>query len=224
MKGITIAISLLIASVAAVNDADPTANNHADAFTEQFTDLPKNQPQRRIQSGPNAGKRMATWKKAHNNMRKKYHVEYGGEFTPMKWNMALKRDAERWAKQLVRDCNNRLPGDTYNPNEYGVNSAMKTGSRGFQNPNMVMKSWENKLQFGYPRNQAMTQVLWAKTGYVGCADASSSVGADKTCTASVCYYAKPGNCAFKRFGGNWTEAVLYGPACNTACPSNMNEC
>jgi hypothetical protein len=233
MKVITVVISLLIASAAAVEGPDNAAAAITDHVEPMITepmdelDLPtasSNQPSRRIQNGPNAGKRMATWRKVHNDARKKYHVAYGGSFTPIKFNMALKRDAESWAQQLVTDCVNRLPSADYNPNGHGVNSAMKTGSRGFQNPKMVMKTWENKLQYGYPKNGAMTQVLWSKTGHVGCADASSAVGAEKTCTASVCFYAKAGNCAFKKFGGNWTEAVLYGPACSTACPDNLDTC
>lgn len=231
MKSITVAISLLVASAAAINKRTDhvaaTGLDHVGVVeeTNEF-DLPvvTEQSQRRIQNGPNAGKRMATWRKAHNDMRRKYHVQYGGEFTPVKWNMSLKRDAEAWAKELVKNCNNRVPDKEFNENGHGVNSAMKTGSRGFQNPVMVMKTWENKEPRGYPKNGVFTQVLWSSTKYVGCADASSKVGADKTCTASVCFYAKAGNCAFKRYGGNWTQAVLYAPACSTACPSNLDEC
>ncbi|KAL7506370.1 hypothetical protein ACHAXN_003672 [Cyclotella atomus] len=233
MKSITAAISILILSVAAVEQPDRAAAaiDHVESITE-INDLHHHLPttssssNRRIQSGPNAGKRMAAWRKVHNDARKKYHVEYGGSFTPIKFNMALKRDAEAWAKELVKDCNNRLPSSEFNEDGHGVNSAMRTGSRGFQSPNAVMKMWENKLKDGYPKNGAMTQVLWSKTGHVGCADASSAIGAEKTCTASVCFYAKAGNCAFGRFGGkgNWTQAVLYGPACSTACPSNLETC
>lgn len=214
MKAITIILSLLLIAASAIHD-------HVDQDLE--LDDPSSTQTRRIQNGPNAGKRMANWRKSHNQMRRKYHTLYGGTFAPIKWNMALKRDAEKWAKQLVKDCSNRLPDATYNPNNYGVNSAMKSGSRSFQNPVKVMQSWENKLKFSYPKNSVMTQVLWSATKYVGCADASSRKDNDKTCTASVCFYAKAGNCAFKRFD-NWTEAVLYGPACGNACPSNLETC
>jgi len=218
MKGITMAMTLLVASVGAVSHAD-----NIEPLTELDNDLNPH-PQRRVQKGPNARKRMATWRKAHNRMRKKYHVEYGGEYTPIKWNMSLKREAEAWANQLVKDCSNRSPGNAFNPNDFGVSSAMKSGTRGFQNPMKVMQMWEKKLPLGYPSNRVMTQVLWTKTEYLGCADASSAVGADKTCTVSVCYYGKAGNCALNRFGGNWTEAVLYGPACSLNCPTNLETC
>jgi hypothetical protein len=225
MKSITVAISLLVASVVAVNDKAAAAGLDAIAESDG-PDIIEKSNLRRLQSGSKDSQQMAKWKKAHNDMRKKYHVDFGGEFTAINWNMKLKNEAEAWAKQLVKNCVNRLPDDDYNENGYGVNSAMKMGLRDFQDPNAVMNMWENKLKLGYPKNQEMTQVLWSATRYVGCADASSGAGAKKTCSASVCYYAKPGNCAFSRFGGNknWTQAVLYGPGCSTACPTNLETC
>ena len=219
MKAITIILSLLLIATSAIHD---DANSQL-SIEQLHEDNGPTSSRRRIQNGPNAGKRMANWRKSHNQMRRKYHALYNGTYTPIKFNMALKNDAEQWAKQLVKNCVNALPDSTYNPNNYGVNSAMKSGSRSFQNPFTVMKSWENKLKLGYPKNSVMTQVLWSATKYVGCADASSKLNSEKKCTASVCFYAKAGNCAFGRFE-NWTEAVLYGPACGTACPGNLETC
>lgn len=227
---IHLALSLLIASLAAADERVSSSLNSAapaNLVQDEYGPDDEKTNLRHLQSGPNAGKRMTTWRKVHNNMRKKYHVEYGGEFTPIKWNMELKREAEIWANELVKTCVNKLPGATQNPNYYGVNSAMESGSRAFRSPVAVMKMWERKLPLGYPDNSVATQVLWSKTQYVGCADASSPVGADtKKCTASVCFYAKAGNCAFGRFGGtgNWTQAVLNGPACSSACPSTVDDC
>jgi hypothetical protein len=230
MKTITFALALLVASVAAtehqvssINNAEADEAQDLDEYDSADTEKSN---LRRLQNGPNAAKRMAAWKKAHNDMRKKYHEEFGGEFVPINWNMELKQEAEAWAKQLVTNCVNRAPGSTMNPNNYGVNSAMRSGQTAFQNPVNVMEVWEKKLPLGYPANSVMTQVLWAKTGLVGCADASSSSTAEKKCAASVCFYSKAGNCAFGRFGGNgnWTQAVMNGPACSTICPSNVEEC
>ncbi|KAL3788132.1 hypothetical protein HJC23_005470 [Cyclotella cryptica] len=219
MKTITFAISLLLVSVVAVSEKQDHATVKASNTINHHE-----QSGRRAQNGPNAGKRMATWRKAHNDMRRKYHVEFGGTFKSVKWNMELKNHAEKWAKEIVKTCVNRTPKSGQNPNDYGVNSAVKTGTRGFQNPITVMKTWEKKLPLGYPKNSVMTQVLWRNTGYVGCADASSAVGAEKTCTAAVCVYAKAGNCAMKRFGFNWTQAVIEGPACSATCPPNLEVC
>ncbi|KAL7516291.1 hypothetical protein ACHAWX_001321 [Stephanocyclus meneghinianus] len=231
MKIITVALSLLLASTAVGNEQKVSSLNHvqteADIDFLEFDVADTEEPNRlgrSLQNGPNAGKRMATWKKAHNDMRRKYHELYGGEFVPLTWNMELKNDAETWAKQLVKTCANKSPGAGENPNDYGVNSAMRSGQRNFQSPITIMNMWEKKLTLGYPKNSVMTQVLWSKTEYVGCADASSAVGAAKTCTAAVCFYAKAGNCGLGRFDGNWTQAVIGGPACSTTCPSNIVDC
>lgn len=223
MKAISIALSLLIASFAVANEASSIDNVESIIAEDELEFAEEKTNLRRLQSGPNAAKRMATWKKVHNDMRKKYHVQYGGEFVPIKWNMELKNEAEAWAKELVSNCVNRLPGSTKNPNNYGVNSAMNSKSSIFRSPVAIMKMWENKLPLGYPANSVMTQVLWAKTEYVGCADAASPGSSANKCSASVCFYAKAGNCAFKRFGGtgNWTQAVINGPACTNVCPSTV---
>jgi hypothetical protein len=233
MKAVTVALSLVLATLASsefatLNSANPDADLIVDILPEeeeQDHSSSNNLRSRYLQSGPNAAKRMATWRKVHNQARKKYQVQYGGTFTPLKWNMELHDQAELWAQQLVTDCVNRLPGSSKNPNNYGVNAAMNSKSTVFRSPYAVMKNWENKLQYGYPTNSVMTQVLWTKTAYLGCADAASdaSAGGEK-CSASVCFYAKAGNCAFGRFGGtgNWTQAVISGPACSTECPSTVD--
>lgn len=234
MKAIIVALSLLFASAVAINEHQDGAidtqinsiNNHAYADPQVEVDLDTDEFQepdlhnRRAQNGPNAGKRMATWRRVHNEPRRKYHVKYGGEFQSIKFNMQLKKEAEVFAKKLVSNCVNRAPKAGENPHNYGVNSAMRMGTRAFQSPVAIMKSWERKLPLGYPKNGVMTQVLWAKTQYVGCADASSPLKSDKTCTASVCFYSKAGNCAFGRFD-NYTQAVINGPACSTECPPNI---
>ncbi|KAL3788131.1 hypothetical protein HJC23_005469 [Cyclotella cryptica] len=231
MKFITAVLSLLLASAAATNEQKVSSLNHVQSEAlidvDELDDVDTEEPNRlgrSLQNGPNAAKRMATWKQAHNDMRKKYQEAYGGEFAPLKWNMELKLEAENWAKELVTTCTNKSPGAGENPNDYGVNSAMRSGQRNFQNPVAIMNMWEKKLPLGYPKNSVMTQVLWSKTEYVGCADASSALGAAKSCTAAVCFYAKAGNCGLGRFDGNWTQAVIAGPACSTACPSNIVEC
>ncbi|KAL7506332.1 hypothetical protein ACHAXN_003596 [Cyclotella atomus] len=226
MKSITVALSLLLATLASsefttLNSAHP---EEAGAAIDIVPDEPSSnglrQNSRSLQSGPNAEKRKINWRKVHNAARKKYQVQYGGTFTPIKWSDELHSEALLWAKELVSNCVNRLPGSAKNPNNYGVNAAMNSKSRIFRSPFAVMNTWENKLQYGYPANSVMTQVLWSKTKYVGCADAASSGDAEK-CSASVCYYAKAGNCAFGRFNGNWTQAVVSGPACSTNCPSDV---
>jgi hypothetical protein len=228
MKAFTLALSLLIASAAAVNENTVSIlNNHAGDVIEEVLETPSLRHGRHLQTttstNTNTPERYAEYKKAHNDMRRKYHKKFGGEFVAINWNMQLKSEAEAFAKKLVKNCANRVPQAGENPNNYGVNSVLNPGVD-FLNPASVMKLWENKLPLGYPKNGVFTQVLWSKTLYVGCADASSSPAQlTNGCTASVCFYAKAGNCAFGRFDGNVTQAVINGPACSTECPSNLKD-
>lgn len=233
MKAFTV-LSLLIASAAAVNHHTVSIlNSQSEAEiietvfedAEEVLETPSLRHGRRLEAGEdstntNNAERMSWWKKSHNDMRRKYHPKFGGKFVAINWNNALKKEAEAFAKKLVNNCVNRVPKSGENPHNYGVNSALKPKTRLFQNPANIMKLWENKLQYGYPTSGVFTQVLWSKTLYVGCADASSSLNKD-ACTASVCFYAKAGNCAFGQFKGNVTQAVIKGPACSTDCPSNL---
>ena len=225
MKAFTLALSLLIAFAAAANEFPVSSlNNHEEtSLIQDFEAEPSLRHGRRLQTGPNAAQRKTTWTNAHNDMREKYQVEFGGEYVPLTWNTELKAEAEAFAKTLVSTCVNRRPKAAENPNDYGVNSAMRAQTRDFLSPVKVMSMWENKLGLGWPKNGVFTQVLWSKTQYFACADASSPLENEKKCTASVCFYAKAGNCAFGRFDGDYEQAVISGPACSTTCPSNV-EC
>lgn len=41
---------------------------------------------------------------------------------------------------------------------------------------------------------------------------------------STLYNSEAGNCAFGRYDGNWTEAVVKGPPCSTLCPKEFPNC
>ena len=138
----------------------------------------------------------------------------------MEWNEALKAEAEAVALENVAICKETVP-----KSPYGWNVAGKQGKSDFRTVEDVMMIWENKLDGGFPKNSEFLQVLWSGTRYVGCADAVSPPGSEKTCTFSVCFYAKPGVCGMeKRFKGDWEKAVKEGPSCGDVCPPDMEEC
>ena len=110
-----------------------------------------------------SNQRKATWRIQHNNMRKKYQVEYGGRYRALRWSNALEEEAHAWAQEIVKTCDNKAPGSGQNPNGWGVNASVRGASRYFQPVQNIMKLWENKLEKGYPLNQVMTQVLWRGT-------------------------------------------------------------
>ena len=53
----------------------------------------------------------------------------------------------------------------------------------------IFSTGNNAAKIPSKASNPMTQILWAGTEYVGCADAESSQSG-KSCTAAVCYYAK----------------------------------
>eukprot|EP00579_Thalassiosira_antarctica_P032265 CAMPEP_0201994544 /NCGR_PEP_ID=MMETSP0905-20130828/2346_1 /ASSEMBLY_ACC=CAM_ASM_000554 /TAXON_ID=420261 /ORGANISM="Thalassiosira antarctica, Strain CCMP982" /LENGTH=229 /DNA_ID=CAMNT_0048549531 /DNA_START=167 /DNA_END=856 /DNA_ORIENTATION=- len=153
------------------------------------------------------------WLTAHNTRRKFYQEDYGVSYRPLKWSVGLRELADDWAEDLARNCQNRAP-----TSEYGVNS--QRHESGVVPPaEETLQLWENKLGKGYPANQVMTQVLWRATEYVGCSSETESSGSG-TCTFSVCYYAKPGNCGMGQFHGeNWEEPTYADDSgCTPNCP------
>eukprot|EP00956_Cyclotella_meneghiniana_P001049 scaffold1252_cov66-Cyclotella_meneghiniana.AAC.3 len=212
MKTFLIALSLLISSVAL------TVVGNNDFFQlALYYDLPEEEEIRSNTQQRISNQRKATWRIQHNNMRKKYQVEFGGRYKALRWNTALEDEAHAWAQEIVQTCVNAAPGSEENPNNWGFNSAAQKGTRDFRPVQSIMKMWEKTLERGYPNNKVMTQVLWRSTKFVGCSDASSPIDSNKTCTASA------GNCLFKKYG-NWTNAVMNAPGCSSVCPEGVNNC
>lgn len=154
------------------------------------------------------------WLDAHNDRRKRYQEGYGVSYRTLKWSNGLEELAQEGADENAEQCKNRDPGAV----KYGVNSQMMKGS-GSSTPTSAEKTltiWENRLSKGYPGNQAITQVLWKSTEYVGCASASGD-----GCAFSVCFYAKPGNCGMgKSKGPNWkVKTYADSNRCIPRCPS-----
>eukprot|EP00956_Cyclotella_meneghiniana_P014859 scaffold22454_cov58-Cyclotella_meneghiniana.AAC.1 len=121
------------------------------------------------------------------------------------WSADLANQAQGWANTLAASCKNAVPNGEENPGDYGVTTILNA-----RNPVTAVKRWmingENADKIPSKESDPMTQILWSATEYVGCADAMSSQSG-KSCTASVCYFAKAGNCAWGKYD-TWEEAVM----------------
>lgn len=129
------------------------------------------------------------WINAHNSRREKYQLEYGADsFTPIEWNVSLRQTAKALADEMASDnCNLKQPTGL----KYGVNLSSRFGYPNLPMTEWVVAQWETRLDLGYPQNGAITQVLWSKSRYVGCADAfSRDQSGEMTCSVSVCLYSK----------------------------------
>jgi hypothetical protein len=178
MKLITSSVAcLLLATLSsAINEDEPATTNISHLRSLQSTNT-----------------RQSDWIKSHNTARKKYQVQYGGTYAPIKWSNALKTKAAALAKSMAK--NNKCDYIPPTTNDYGINyykSIMNTNKPAVSS---IMTNWEKTLKTStgkaasYPDNGAMTQVLWSSTKYVGCAEASNGDAANM-CFATVCLYAK----------------------------------
>ena len=159
------------------------------------------------------------WLDSNNNRRKEYHEQYGKTYVPLTWSNGLKQEAQAFADELVKDCKNKAPSTNY-----GAWAAMKQGPTKLQSTESVLNNLVRKLEMGSPQRDPIIQVLWRATKYIGCADAVSAPGATKTCTSSVCYYAKPGNCAMGKYTDWQTPTFADDSKCPPACPPDVPNC
>eukprot|EP00956_Cyclotella_meneghiniana_P007268 scaffold9913_cov36-Cyclotella_meneghiniana.AAC.7 len=206
MKFINIAFSLLF-----VVSTDAASINKQ--FDEQVAQSYLRRSDRNVPGSPD------DWLQSLNDARKTGQEAIGGQYSPFKWSPDLANQAQKWANTLASECKNAVPDGDENPDDYGV-----TCIGNARNPANTVERWmtngNNAAKIPSKASNPMTQILWAGTEYVGCADAESSQSG-KSCTAAVCYYAKAGNCAWSKYD-TWEEAVLSGKACSKTCPSDAD--
>jgi len=168
--------------------------------------------------------RAKEWLNAHNSRRKTWHQRQGVAYNPLRWSFTLENDAKYWANQLLNDCN--IVGISHQSGvEEGENLAKNKGQSstfGTEYPadNVVSRWVEMEESEPYPHNAHLTQVLWRPSSYLGCGDASKSMGNGEVCRVQVCRYAKAGNCAMGQFNGNWRAATFQEDSpCGPQCPT-----
>jgi len=207
MKCIAFALTLLITATAASSDADSAQSSNLRT--------PAHESPRQLAS------RQSDWITSHNTVRNNYQKKYGGTYSKIAWSSGLKNKAATLAKSMANNnCQYQAPSN----NDYGINFSRSMGSSAVPSVSGIMTMWEGTLSKGYPANGAMTQVLWSSTKYVGCADAyKDSTDPTKRCYATVCLYAKAGNCNLNNYLPDWKAAVIDGPGCGK-CPPNVSSC
>mmetsp|Transcript_33386 Transcript_33386/g.58592 ORF Transcript_33386/g.58592 Transcript_33386/m.58592 type:complete len:249 (-) Transcript_33386:100-846(-) len=239
MKLIHVALSLVLAAPAsAAYTIKKSIERDLDSFGEQAeaakikhlsTELVQHESHLRGSTAEEdtivAVDRNTQWLNAHNDERKMWHDQEGYAYRPMKRSLDLEKNAEYWANELVLNCKSRSPPPGSGLVDYGWNIAGKQGLTEFRTVEEVFQLWNNKLYQGWPKNMEMSQVLWRATEYVGCADALADPASDKSCTFSVCFYARAGNCGMGSMN-SWEdhkEKIMTSPACGP-CPTDHDNC
>jgi hypothetical protein len=106
------------------------------------------------------------WLEAHNVRRKKYHVQWGKSYVPLKWSPMLANEARQWANQLLDGCGSPFSTANHEPGvSEGENMARNIGSGDngeLKTPDQILNRWvEMEFNDGYPENAHLTQVCYA---------------------------------------------------------------
>jgi len=131
---------------------------------------------------------------SHNTRRKAWHERHNKSYVPLKWDNPLKAEAKVWAETLLASCGK---GMYHDPNtKYGECATANLGTASFgklHTPDEIVRRYvEREENWQPPKNSHLTQALWRATKFVGCAEATKSMGEGKTCHTQVCRYARPG--------------------------------
>lgn len=166
-----------------------------------------------------ASDRAAEWLNAHNSRRETFHEAEGTEYKPLVWSNSLEKDAANWLKEIFVDCKTvREPGMAEGEN---LSFRKVGGPRDTEEPENILNRWVGlKMGKDYPDNSSLTQVMWRGTRYVGCSDGSKTMSSGEICYASICRYARAGNCVMGKYD-DWKEATLADrTTCGPVCPDD----
>lgn len=172
---------------------------------------------------PALGDDERAWVDEHNTRRRAFHEEHGEEYRPLRWSPALAQRAADWADQILPTCKAvREPkleeGEIISLNTYQRTPRLRASPRSTEVPANILARWsDGKADLDYPANQALTQVMWRATRYVGCATKVAEHEDGTYCHVSICRYVRPGNCSLG--AGNWLAKTLDEHSkCGPACP------
>ena len=159
------------------------------------------------------------WLDAHNTRRETFHTSEGTEYKPLVWSDALEKDAESWLDEIMADCktvreNGLIEGENLSFRKVGA-------PRDTEVPENILKRWVDlKKGKSYPANASLTQAMWRATRYVGCSDGSRTLSDGSICYASICRYARAGNCQMGKYD-DWKEPTLADrTTCGPICPDD----
>lgn len=164
--------------------------------------------------------RQKEWLNTHNSRRRKYNGGQG--YVALRWSRSLASRAQTHANHLTHNCKSgsltHAPGITEGEN---LAKNQGKGEWGRLYPvDKIMRRWvEAELNWSYPKNAHMTQVVWRATQYVGCGESLKTYSGAHKCRVQVCRYVKAGNCAVRN--GNWRAAAWEDDsACGFDCPKD----
>ena len=164
--------------------------------------------------------RQKEWLNTHNSRRRKYNGGRG--YVALRWSRSLASGAQTHANRLTHNCKSgsltHAPGITEGEN---LAKNQGKGEWGSLYPvDKIMRRWvEAELNWSYPKNAHMTQVVWRATQYVGCGESLKTYSGAHKCRVQVCRYVKAGNCAVRN--GNWRAAAWEDDsACGFDCPKD----
>lgn len=165
------------------------------------------------------------WLDGHNKRRQKFHESKGLPYNKLVWSKELEEDAKKWVSEITPTCKlKREPGLVAGEN---MSARTSNGERD-EGPEAILDRWaDNKMTFGYPKNQSLTQVHWRASRYVGCHDTVVKLNNENNnreilCYVSICRYARAGNCAMGAFQGDWMKATLADRSkCGPSCLGNV---
>ena len=163
--------------------------------------------------------RATEWLVAHNTRREEFHTAEGTEYRPLVWSDSLAEDADNWLDTILTDCTthkepNLVEGENL--------SFRKVGSeRDTEVPDNMLKRWvDYKANKDYPDNESFTQAMWRATRYVGCADRSKTLSDGQICYASICRYARAGNCVMGKYDDWKIPTLADRTPCGPVCPDD----
>lgn len=160
------------------------------------------------------------WLIAHNTRRETFHTNEGTEYKPLVWSDALEKDADNWLDEILTDCklvreNGLIEGENLSFRKVGA-------ARDTEVPENILKRWVDLKQGKtYPTNASLTQAMWRATRYLGCSDGSKKLSDGSICYASICRYARAGNCQMGKYQDDWKEPTLADrTTCGPVCPDD----
>lgn len=161
------------------------------------------------------------WLDGINQRRKAFHEDNGVSYRQAVWSPHLKELSGGRAQSIV-DSNCTIPQDS-SPEGQTIYALITVGEKEVKPVEALEWQFEEQLGRSYSDSGGhgyLRQMVWRSSRYVGCDTKAGNFlnndGAERHCHASVCYYARAGNCDITE--ENWLNQTLAdrtrcGPPC-----------
>jgi hypothetical protein len=163
------------------------------------------------------------WLDGINQRRKTFHEDNGVSYRGVVWSPHLKELSGGRAQSIV-DSNCTIPQDS-SPEGQTIYALITVAEKEVKPVEALEWKFEEQLGRSYSYSDSgghgyLRQMVWRSSRYVGCDTKAghflNNDGAERHCHASVCYYARAGNCDITE--ENWLDQTLAdrtrcGPPC-----------